>query len=192
MADNLIGPKQQILDCDVLFNGVGHSVECPFPESGQVKNCFTECFARDSAGIDANSAKHRFPLDECYALVEFGGLNRCPLAGRPRTDYDQVVIELRHEAYGSELVVMTCQLAVYQVQTFVNRVKREFQPIGYSELVEDVVQMVLDRLLADEHLLRHFPVLIALRHQPDDFALALAQRRPLPALCRAPPISSVG
>src|SRR5258708_5879351 len=39
--------------------------------------------------------------------------------------------------------------------------------------------MVLDRLLADEHLLRHFLVLEALGYQPDDLALPLAERRTL-------------
>ncbi len=59
-----------------------------------------------------------------------------------------------------------------QMQPLVDRVQRQFQTVGNAQLVEDVVQMVLHRLLADEHLLGHFFVLVALRHQRDDFALA--------------------
>ena len=65
-----------------------------------------------------------------------------------------------------------------------NRVQREFQPVGNAELVEDVVKMVLNRLLADEHLLSHFAVLVALRYQAYDLALALAERRPFAPLAR--------
>ena len=59
-----------------------------------------------------------------------------------------------------------------QMQALVDGVERQFQAVGNAQLVEDVVQMVLHRLLADEHLLGHFLVLVALRHQRDDFALA--------------------
>jgi hypothetical protein len=48
-------------------------------------------------------------------------------------------------------------------------------PIGNAEFVDDVVQMVFDHLLADEHLLGHFPVCEALGHQSNDFPLALAE-----------------
>ena len=65
------------------------------------------------------------------------------------------------------------------VQVMVNRVKREFQTVRNAQLVENIVQMVLHRLLADEHPLGHFPVLETLRHQNHDLALALAQRAAL-------------
>ena len=54
-----------------------------------------------------------------------------------------------------------------------NGVKRQFQTVGNAEFVENVVQMVFHRLLADEHPLGHFLVLETLRDQHDDFALAL-------------------
>jgi len=68
----------------------------------------------------------------------------------------------------------------------VDGVKREFQAVGDAQLIEDVVQMVLHRLLADKHLLGHFFVLETLRHQGDDFAFALAERRSLPLAGGAP------
>ena len=52
-------------------------------------------------------------------------------------------------------------------------VERQLQPIGNAQFVEDVVQMVLHRVLADEHFLGRLLVLETLRHQDDDFPLAL-------------------
>ncbi|HXF27518.1 MAG TPA: hypothetical protein VN610_09600, partial [Bryobacteraceae bacterium] len=38
------------------------------------------------------------------------------------------------------------------VEAAVNGVQSELQPVGDAELVEDVVEVILDGLLADEHL----------------------------------------
>src|SRR5947209_13671185 len=56
-----------------------------------------------------------------------------------------------------------------QVQPFMDGVQRQFQAIGDAQFVEDVVEVVLDGLLADEHLLRHFFILVSLGHQLHDF-----------------------
>src|SRR5688572_32573305 len=69
--------------------------------------------------------------------------------------------------------------ALDEMQALVDGVQRKFQPVGHAEFVEDVVQMVLHRLLADEHLLRHLAVLVALRDQRDDLPLALTEGGPL-------------
>ena len=50
----------------------------------------------------------------------------------------------------------------------------QFQTVGDTKFLEDVMKVVLHRLFADEELLGHFLVAIALRHQLDDFALAIA------------------
>src|SRR5215469_6303950 len=71
------------------------------------------------------------------------------------------------------------------MKTLMDGVQREFEAIGDAQLIEDVVQVVLYRLLADEHLLGHFLVLVALRDQLNDFALSGAQRRPLARLARS-------
>src|SRR5580658_2619878 len=57
--------------------------------------------------------------------------------------------------------------------------------VRHTQLVKDIVQVVLHGLLADEHLLSHFLVLVALGDQLHDLALALAQRRPLASLASA-------
>jgi hypothetical protein len=35
-------------------------------------------------------------------------------------------------------------------QAMMDRVESQFQPVGYSELIENVVQVILHRLLANE------------------------------------------
>ena len=48
-------------------------------------------------------------------------------------------------------------------------VEGQLEPVGNAELVEDIVQMVLDGLLADEHLLGDFLITEALADQPHYF-----------------------
>src|SRR5580698_6306041 len=69
-----------------------------------------------------------------------------------------------------------------QMQALVNGVERQLQAVGNAELVENVVQMILHRLFADEHFLGHFLVLISLRDQRNDLALARGKRTALAAL----------
>ncbi len=61
-----------------------------------------------------------------------------------------------------------------------NGVKGEFEPIGNTELIKDVVQVVLYSLLRDEHLLGNFLILVALSDQDDDLALTLTELGALP------------
>ena len=56
-----------------------------------------------------------------------------------------------------------------------NGVEGQFQPVGNTQLVEDVMQMVLHRLLTDEHPLGHFFIFEALCHEHDDLAFAMAE-----------------
>jgi hypothetical protein len=58
----------------------------------------------------------------------------------------------------------------------VDGVKREFQAIGDAQLIENIVQVILHRLLADEHLFSNLFVPEALRHQTDYLSLAKAER----------------
>src|SRR5579859_5089109 len=76
-------------------------------------------------------------------------------------------------------------LLAVQMQTLVDGVKSQFQAIGDAKFIEDVMQMVLHRLLADEHLLGHFLVLVALCDQSDDLALTRRKRTALAALAGA-------
>ena len=43
------------------------------------------------------------------------------------------------------------------------------------------MQVILYGLLADKHLFRHLAILVALSHEADDLALALAEMRSFPA-----------
>ncbi len=62
-------------------------------------------------------------------------------------------------------------------QPVMNRVQRQFQPVRNAKLVENIVQVVLHRLLADKKLLADFLVAKPLRHQLHDFFFAVAQQR---------------
>src|SRR6201984_1602762 len=61
-------------------------------------------------------------------------------------------------------------------------VESKLEPVGHPEVVENVVQMILDRLLADENVLPDFAVVKSVRHQLDDFFFAIAQQRLFAAL----------
>src|SRR6266851_4043776 len=61
-------------------------------------------------------------------------------------------------------------------QAVVDRVEREFQPVGDAELVENVVQVIFDGLFADEKFFADFLVPVALGDELDDFLLPLAQQ----------------
>src|ERR1700747_3207621 len=61
-------------------------------------------------------------------------------------------------------------------------VEGKLEPVGHAEFVENVVQMILDRLLTDEKFLADFAVAKALRHQLNDFFFAITQQRLFAAL----------
>ena len=67
------------------------------------------------------------------------------------------------------------QRSSLHVQAVVNGIQGQFQPVGHTELIEHIVQVVLHGLLRDEHFFGDFLVLIALGNQDYDLALALAQ-----------------
>src|SRR5260370_15543610 len=62
-------------------------------------------------------------------------------------------------------------------QSVVNGIQREFEAVGNAKFVEDVVQMVLDRLFGDEELFPDFLVAEALRDELNNLLLAVAEQR---------------
>jgi hypothetical protein len=50
-------------------------------------------------------------------------------------------------------------------QAVVNGIKSKFQAVGDSQLVEDIVQMIFERLVANEEFFRDLFVPITLRYQ---------------------------
>ena len=63
-------------------------------------------------------------------------------------------------------------------------VEREFEAIGNAELIEDVVQMVFHRLLADEELFADFLIAETLGDELHDFFFAIAEERLFAARAR--------
>ena len=58
-----------------------------------------------------------------------------------------------------------------------NRVEGKFQAVGDAELIENIVQVILHGLLADEKLFADFPVAKALRDELHDLFFTVAQQR---------------
>src|ERR1700686_2065415 len=58
----------------------------------------------------------------------------------------------------------------------VDGVERQLKAVGNTKLVENVVKVILDRLLADKKLLANFLVAEALRHELHDFLFAIAEQ----------------
>jgi len=66
-------------------------------------------------------------------------------------------------------------------QPVVNGVQRQFEAVGDTEFVEDVVEMVFDGLLGDEKFFADFLVAEALRDELNNFFFAVAEQRLLAA-----------
>src|SRR5688572_27222760 len=92
VTDDLMGAEQQVFNGDVLLDGVGNAIERAFTESRQIEDCLPEGLARDGSGVDAYTTKDSLALDQSDSLIEFRGLDGCPLACRSRPDHDQVVV----------------------------------------------------------------------------------------------------
>src|SRR5271165_2721759 len=60
-------------------------------------------------------------------------------------------------------------------QAMMDRVEGQLQAVGNSQLVEDVVQVVLYGLLRDEELLADFLIAKTLRHQLHDFLFTIRE-----------------
>ena len=69
-------------------------------------------------------------------------------------------------------------------EAVVDGVEGQFEAVRDAELIEDIVEVVLYSLLADEELLADFAVAETLSHELDDFLFAIAQQRLFPALAR--------
>src|SRR5712692_3019682 len=61
-------------------------------------------------------------------------------------------------------------------EAMVDGVEREFEAVGNTELVENVVQVILDRLLADKKFFADFLVAETLRDELHDFFFAVAEQ----------------
>ena len=66
-------------------------------------------------------------------------------------------------------------------QAVVNGIESKFQPVGDAKFVEDVMQVIFDRLFADEEFSRDLFVPATLRHQLHDLLFAIAEQCFIPA-----------
>ena len=68
---------------------------------------------------------------------------------------------LGHSDFRAEPLIFCLRLVD---QPMVNRVQRQFQPVGNAQFIEDVVQVIFHRLLGDEQLLSDFLIAEPLRN----------------------------
>jgi hypothetical protein len=62
-------------------------------------------------------------------------------------------------------------------EALVNGIESKFQPVGNSQLVEDIMQTILDRQFGDEKFFPDLLVPVTLRHQLHDHFFAIAEQR---------------
>jgi len=58
-------------------------------------------------------------------------------------------------------------------QPVMDGIQRKFQPVGHSQLIENVMQVIFHGLLGNEQLLANFLVSESLRHQLHNFLFAV-------------------
>ena len=71
----------------------------------------------------------------------------------------------------------TWQLLGVLDQTVVHGIKRKLKAVGDTELIEDVVEVVLHGLFTDEELFANLLVAVPLRDKLDNLLLTVAQQR---------------
>ena len=91
LLHHVSGTYHEIAHGNVLLDRIGIAVNVALAEPGQVQHGLSQGFA-GGAGVDVNAAQHGQPFQYRYTLVEFRRLDCSPLAGRPRTDDNQVVV----------------------------------------------------------------------------------------------------
>jgi len=67
-------------------------------------------------------------------------------------------------------------------QAMVNGVEGQFQAIGNTELVENIVEVIFHRLFADEQFFAYFAIAKSLRDKLHDFFFAITEQGLLAAL----------
>ena len=97
---------------------------------------------------------------------------RCYGYGPWEAPYGFIGLEAGMAETGDSLSLRYASSLVNQVM--VHGVQSEFKPVGEAELVEDITQMVLYSLLADEEFFTNFFVAEALGDMLDYFHFAVA------------------
>ena len=79
----------EIVDGEILLEGIVDSVEAALLEAGKVESGFAKSLAGNRAGIDAASAHMFGALDDGNAFAKVGGLGAALFTGRAAADHDQ-------------------------------------------------------------------------------------------------------
>ena len=82
LADDVLGPGQQIRGGDLVLDAVAGAVELALIHAGQVEHGLAQRLGRDGAGVDAHAAEHRTLFDDRDRFTQLGCGDRGFLAAR--------------------------------------------------------------------------------------------------------------
>ena len=85
-------------------------------------------------------------------------------------------VEMRSNACKNEEFQQNAGLRLVD-QTMVDCVQGEFEAIGNTKLIKNVMQVILDGLLADKEFFADFLVTVPLRDKLDNFLFSIAEQR---------------
>src|SRR5579872_2016341 len=105
-----LDPKQQIRERDFFLHFVGFAIKRVLAVARQIQHRFAHRLARDGADVHAYAADDRLALDYHHALAKLGGLDCGRVAGRPGTDYHQIVLILSHDE-PPELILVVAEMS---------------------------------------------------------------------------------
>src|ERR1700682_2754071 len=88
-VDDFTLVMHEIVDSEILLEGIIDTVEAALLEAGKVQSGFTKSLAGNRAGIDAASAHVLGALDDGNAFAKIGGLGAALFTGRAAADHDQ-------------------------------------------------------------------------------------------------------
>jgi hypothetical protein len=86
----------KILDGNVILATVIIAVESADRVAGELEDGFSDTFAGDRSGVNADAADHERAVHDGNALAEFRGADRAFLPGWAAADYDEVEVGFSH------------------------------------------------------------------------------------------------
>ena len=95
-SDDVVGAEEQVVDGDVLLDGIRRAVDAADLVAGEVDDGFAEGLAGDGAGVDACAADGGAAFGDGDAFVQAAGLDGGADAAGAGTNHEEVIVEGGH------------------------------------------------------------------------------------------------
>src|SRR5580704_14107511 len=95
-----IHPNEKVLQGNLFLHTVGIAIDGVLAIAREVHDRFAHGLAGNSADVNADTADHRPAFHHDDAFTELGTLDSSMMSCRPRADYREIEIEIRHRDYG--------------------------------------------------------------------------------------------